>query len=493
MKESKKMPATSESRTWSVYCRGDDAVWTLRFKDPLSGKWRDKRIPAAIGVRTKRQAEEWARAWFREQADRARVTGEFRLGEYLDRWIARRKENPKVRSSTFDNNRGHVRIHIKPALGAHALSELKPKLVRDFVVELRSKPVAARSPNKVPLDRRLLAPHTVRNIMATLRDALDDAVGEELIAGNPLKTPLVAAEIPEAETRAGETVIVHIALQDAERLLSCLDVPEERRARYLLAFTSGMRDGEIAGLTWADVDLVAGNGAVRVSKQIPVKADGKDPKLRACKPKTRYAHRTLPLHPQAMNALREWKATGWVVLVGRQPRPIDPVFPNERGDYHRPRSAELLRQDLELAGCPTLFAGEHPLDFHATRRSFATWLEANGVSGDLIDRMMGHAAKNVRKRHYSATDLELMRRAVETIQLRIEQEAPTVAFAALFAAVPQQEEPESSTIPRSHLGDLNPRPTVYERVGFSRQEARRSTPSDRHRPGAPTFGARFFR
>jgi integrase len=288
--------------------------------------------------------------------------------------------------------------------------------------------------------------------MATLQDALDDAVGEELIANNPVKTPLVAAEIPEAETRAGENVIVHITLQDAERLLSCSEIPEERGARYSLAFTSGMRDGEIAGLTWADVDLIASNAAIRVTKQIPVQADGKDPKVRACKPKTRCAHRTLPLHAQAMNALREWKATGWVLLVGRQPRPIDPVFPNERGDHYRPRSAELLCQDLELAGCPTLFAGEHPLDFHATRRSFATWLEANEVNGDLIDRMMGHAAKNVRKRHYSATDLELMRRAVETIQLRIEREQPTVAFAAQFAAPPQQAKWEIQQSPGADLG-----------------------------------------
>jgi integrase len=350
-------------------------------------------------------------------------------------------------------------------LGAHGLDEIKPKLVRDFVVGLRSKPVSPRSPNNVPSDSRLLAPHTVRNNMATLRDALDDAVGEELIASNPVKTPLVAAEIPQAETRAGENVIVHITLPDGERLLSCSHIPEERRARYLLAFTSGMRDGEIAGLTWADVDL-DGDTVIRVTKQIPVKADGKDPKLRACKPKTRYAHRTLPLHPQTSKALHAWKTNGWVLLVGRQPRRSDPVFPNERGDHHRPRSAELLRHDLELAGCPTLFAGEHPLDFHATRRSFATWLEANGVSGDVIDRMMGHAAKNVRKRHYSATDIELMRRAVETIQLRIEPAAPTVAFAAEFAAPTQQVKREIPTISRSHLGDLNPRPTVYETVAL---------------------------
>jgi integrase len=457
------MPATEQSRTWSVYCRGDDSVWTLRFKHSETGKWRDKRIPVAAGVCSKKQAEAWARDWLREQTRSARVDRELCLSDYLDRWLERRKANPKVRVSTLDNNRGHIEIHIKPALGAYALSDLRPKIVRDFVVGLRSKPVTSRSAKKAQAPTRLLAAHSVRNIVATLRDALDGAVGEELIASNPVKTPLVSGEIPEAETRAGENVIVHIPHQDAERLLSCAELPEERRVRYLLAFTSGMRDGEIAGLTWADLDL--GEESVQITKQIPVKVDGHEPKLRVCKPKTKHAHRVLPLHSLALKALTDWKANGWVLLVGRNPRPIDPVFPNQLGDYHRPRSAELLRQDLALAGCPTLYAGQHPLDFHATRRSFATWLEANGVPGDLIDRMMGHAAKNVRKRHYSATDLELMRRAVETINLAY-PEAPTVAFAALFAASTQQTKSESVALSGSQLRDLNSRPTVYETVAL---------------------------
>jgi hypothetical protein len=110
------MPATSDSRAWSVYCRGDDAVWTLRFKDPVSGKWRDKRIPAAVGVRSKRQAEEWARDWLRERADGARIAGEIHLGEYLDRWIIQRTGNPKVRGSTLGNNRGTSRFTSNPRL-----------------------------------------------------------------------------------------------------------------------------------------------------------------------------------------------------------------------------------------------------------------------------------------------------------------------------------------------------------------------------------------
>ena len=51
------------------------------------------------------------------------------------------------------------------------------------------------------------------------------------------------------------------------------------------------------------------------------------------------------------------------------------------------------------------------------RRSFSTWLDARSVSGDHIDRLLGHAPQSVRGKHYSAPDLPALRKAVETIVL----------------------------------------------------------------------------
>ena len=466
--------------SWSVYQRGDSGDWMLRFKDPETGKWRDKRIPRGEGVRTKRDAEAWSREWLSQQSARA-TQPQTTLADYLDRWLERRKKNPKVRASTLANNKGHLEIHVKPALGASPLAELRPKQIRDFVIALRSKSVTPRGSSPTA---RPLAAHTVRNIVATLRDALDDAVGEELISSNPARARLVSAEIPAAETRAGENVIVHLSIAEAERLMKHDKLPEERRVRYLLAFTSGMRDGELAGLTWADLD----DSTVRVAKQISTRA------LTPTRPKTKHAHRVLPLHSLAAEALKTWKTTGWVLLVGRKPQSTDPVFADEHGNPHRPRSAELLREDLEAAGCPTKYAGEYPIDFHATRRSFASWLEANEVPGDIVDRLLGQAGKSVRQRHYSATDLEVMRKAIETIRLDLQLDVQTVAFAALFAAPVQQAVRDSAAISWSQLRDLNSRPTVYERVEGSGHEGakeRHAVPveEDAENTGCPVVAA----
>lgn len=255
--------ACSNQIPWSLYQRGDSSEWMLRYKDPETGKWRDKRIPRGVSVRTKREAENWAREWLVHHAEQPKgKSARQTLADYVDHWLERREKNPKLRAATRVNNRGHLEIHVKPALGAIPLAELRPKEIRDFVIGLRTKPVTPRGRRQH--SNRTLAAHTIRNIIATLRDALDDAVGEEIIASNPARAGLVSAEIPAAETRAGENVIVHLSIADAERLLNCAQVPEERRVRYLLALTSGMRDGEISGLTWGDIN----NGIVSVSKQI---------------------------------------------------------------------------------------------------------------------------------------------------------------------------------------------------------------------------------
>ncbi len=68
----------------------------------------------------------------------------------------------------------------------------------------------------------------------------------------------------------------------------------------------------------------------------------------------------------------------------------DPIFPDAYGKPHRPRSAELLRDDLGAAGLSKQYKGAD-LDTRVFRRSFATWLEAHGVPGEHIDRLLGHS------------------------------------------------------------------------------------------------------
>ncbi len=424
--------STSSSSDWSVYQRADTLAWCVRYKE--GEKWRDKRIPATVKVTTKRQAEAWARQWLAERAEVAEggpETQSATLGSYLDAWVERRERNPKIRKTTLANNRAHITHYIAPKLGARTLTELKPIVLREYVAGLRDTRKRGSTDG--------LASYTIRNIAATLRAALDEAFDEGLLPANPMRSKAVQREMPKPTTLAGRNVIIHLPKADAERLVALPGLPLDRRARYLLALTSGLRDGEIAGLTWADIVTDHDVPHVDVSKAF-------DTNWESAAPKTENGYRKVPLHPLAEKALAEWKAQGFVLFVGRHATRTDPVFPNEHGKPCRPRSAKLLRDDLSRAGCVWEYAGI-PLEFRALRRSFATWLAEAEVPDGIRKRLMGHGGGGVTDAHYTVKTLEALQAAVLRITLDLETAevipmpfaaTATDGVAALLAAPPQQ-------------------------------------------------------
>jgi integrase len=459
-------------RGWNVYQRSDGA-WVVQYKD--GDRWREKRIPAEAKIRTQREGEAWARVWTRARAEQSQREEEAQqtpltLSAYLTAWLDRRDKNPNIRRGTRGSNRSHVDTHIDPKLGSCKFPDLSPALLRDWIVEIRDTPRATTQTAKeeTPAVPKPPAPYTVRNIAATLRAALDDAYEEGLLPANPMRSKSVQRELPAGETRAGADIVVHVVRLDAERLLTCPKVPQDRGARYHVGFFAGLRDGEIQGLTCADVvDLEGSLPYVVVNKSLDIR-DGKIGKT-----KTRRGVRKVPLHAAAVKALKAWLSEGWVVLVGRKPKPSDPVFPDADGQHYRPRSAEYIRADLEAAGCATTYAG-HPIDFHATRRSFATWLEEAEVPEGIRKRLMGHGGAGVTDESYTAKTLARLAEAVGRISLDLgtdeaaEPRPQTVAeeapLTAELTACSRYDFSESQMVPGRCGWDSNPRVMVLQTI-----------------------------
>jgi integrase len=142
-------------------------------------------------------------------------------------------------------------------------------------------------------------------------------------------------------------------------------------ALWRLLVMTGMRRGEALGLKWPDVDLASGRVSVQRSR---VMAGGR---VLEHPPKTDHAHRSVPLDPVTVAALRSWKARqaserlaagsawaegGWVFTRedGAPPHPgvvskrfLDAVG---RTDLPRIRLHDLRHTSATLA----LAAGEHP-------------------------------------------------------------------------------------------------------------------------------------
>ena len=156
-----------------------------------------------------------------------------KVGEYLDRWLADSVRDT-VRPTTFERYEQIVRLHIHPVLGKVKLKNLTPAHVRGLYRE--------------KLDAGL-SPRTVQYVHVTLHKALKQAIADGLIPRNAteaVKPPQVRRE--EMRPLTAEQVRILFDAAKGDRL----------EALYILAVTTGLRQGELLGLKWDDIDLRVG-------------------------------------------------------------------------------------------------------------------------------------------------------------------------------------------------------------------------------------------
>ncbi|MEU6649319.1 site-specific integrase [Streptomyces sp. NPDC046900] len=135
-----------------------------------------------------------------------------------------------------------VRKHLIPGLGAHRLDRLKPEHIEAFYAKMQangSKPATAHQAHR------------------TLRTSLNEAVRR----GHLGKNPVQLAKAP----KTGDYEVEPYSVQEVQRLLKAAD-RHRTSARWAVALALGLRQGEVLGLKWEDVDLDGGFLVVRRSR-----------------------------------------------------------------------------------------------------------------------------------------------------------------------------------------------------------------------------------
>ena len=281
-----------------------------------------------------------------------------KLGEYLDRWLADSVADT-VRPTTFERYEQIVRVHIRPALGSLNLRNVTPAHVRGLYRE------------KLEVG---LSPRTVQYVHVTLHKALKQAVADGLIPRNAteeVKPPQVRKE--EIRPLTAEQVKMLFEAVRGDRLESL----------YILAVHTGLRQGELLGLKWGDVDLEA--GTLQVRRTLTTAKGG--PVLSA--PKTKGSRRTVKLSPTALGALRS--------QLERQLREIDQAADlwRENGLIFASKSGEPLdRRYITTHRFKPLLkrAGLPQIRFHDLRHTCATLLLSKNVNPKVVSEMLGHAS-----------------------------------------------------------------------------------------------------
>jgi integrase len=319
------------------------------------------------------------------------------VAEYLTDWLER--ERTRIRPSTWRGREQHVRAYLIPAFGRLALARLTPvqveRAMNTFAESGRPKTTEKFSR---ALPARPVSPLTVRHVRATLRRALADAVRDGRVGRNAAAD----ARPPYVPHRP----VGYLSAPDVRRLLDATR-NDPFGLVYALAASTGLRLGELLGLTWPDVDLEAGTLTVRRSL-----ARARDGGWTLSQPKSAKSRRTIPLPSIAREALTRRKATQEAeqaaAVMAWQDRD-ELVFTDSLGRYVQQGSVSHAFHDARMA------LGLPPVRFHDLRHSAATLMLAEGVPLAVISEWLGHAGIAITAAHYAAVVPALRRDAADAI------------------------------------------------------------------------------
>jgi integrase len=293
----------------------------------------------------------------RANADQGLIfdAGKLTTADYLDRWLADSVKDT-VRTRTYERYESLVRVHISPALGRVKLKNVTPAHIRGLY---REKLEAG------------LAPRTVQYIHRTLSKALKQAVMDGMIPRNAaaaVQPPQARKE--EIQPLSREQVWVFLDTVSGDRL----------EALYVVAISAGLRQGELLGLKWEDLDLDA--GILQVRRTLSETRDG-----RVFEPPKSGKGRRIRLTKRAVAALRSHRArqAEEKLRLGTLWQENGLVFASEAGTPIGGRN--LIRHykiRLERAGLGKKFR------FHDLRHTCATLLLRQGVHVKFVQELLGH-------------------------------------------------------------------------------------------------------
>jgi integrase len=311
------------------------------------------------------------------------------VAQYLETWIETVKL--QIRASTWRRYSDFVRVHLVPGLGRIPLAKLTAQHVQLFYTRKLGEG---------------LSHSTVHHIHGVLHRALKDALLMGLVQRN-------VSDMVRAPRRSNREMAT-LSDWQAKQFLAAVK-GDRFAALYVLALTTGMREGELLGLRWQDLDLDRATLQVRMNVQ---EADGK---FIVAETKTAYSRRSIALTKKAVAALRQHKAKqdeDRMALGDAWNAKLDLVFPNRLGGIMIPDN--LAKRSFKRA----LGRIGLPLDvrFHDLRHTAATLLLSRGVHPKVVSEMLGHADISITLRVYAHVTPHMQQAAVQVMDALFDED-----------------------------------------------------------------------
>lgn len=318
------------------------------------------------------------------------------LKDYLDMWL-NDFVKPLRSENTVSSYKGSIDKYIEPVLGNLKLCDIKVIHIEQFLANMR---------------KTKLSSSTIQKHFLVINAALNKAIKLQMLQDNPCKY----VEVPKRQKHS----INILSLDEIQMIYNKLDINKYDDFIFYLAIAltveTGLRRGEMCGLSWGNVDfdkkmIHVRDALIRI-----------DDDFRISKLKTESSYRNLPLSDEVLkllkhlqnlqrqNILQYGEFYTRFNIFNNDPTKYDLVFVHQDGKYIVP--SNFLQRLKRICGYCEI---NKNIRWHDLRHSNATLLLKDGVSMKVIQERLGHSMMQTTADIYAHVTDEMNRDATNVI------------------------------------------------------------------------------
>ena len=381
-KERKNLMANRKDSKKRALRRGEierrDGRYMYRYHDPKTGKQKSIYARDLPELRKKEKALE------SDLDNNLRTDGSAKkltVNDFFERYLVIKE----ISDSTKVNYRSTWENHVKNSIGQYKAVQIVPSDIKKLYSSLSKKGLARNS---------------IKRVHNLLHPVLEMAVDDEIINRNPVKSVWSDYGREPEEKKA-------LTLDQQKRLMEFLKSDNMYKCYYpmlSIMLGTGVRCGELVGLTWNDVDME--KKEIHIRRTLVYKDYGDGLRLHASTPKTKSGIRTLPMSDSVYNAFVEQRELNSLlgkdqseyeveglrdfVFITRNSRPLLMSSVNK-----------ILTNIVKAINAQELEEPFPPISAHTMRHTFCTRMAENGMDIKVLQHLMGHANLNITMQVYN--------------------------------------------------------------------------------------------